>query len=117
MSTKKIFAQADENGVIHIAFVGTEEELQAQMDKDYAEAVAKIKENYTKYQAEVEKIKGLDLTHLNAENIEEACKYVWNKKMVFKTLHDLETFKKPTVKDGTYFVLPYVGKLPEMEER
>lgn len=117
MSIKKIFGQADENGVIHLAFVGTEEELQAQIDKDYDAAVKAIKDNYAKYQAEVEKVKDVDLTHLHAENIEDACKYVWNKKMALKAMRDLEDFKKPTVKDGTYFILDYIGKLPVMEER
>lgn len=117
MSIKKIFGQADENGTIRIAFVGTEEELQAQIDKDYAEAVKRAEEALAKYKEEAEKAKGVDFSNLTPENVEEACKYAWNKKMAFKTEHDLKEFKKPTVKDGTYFILEYIGKLPEMEER
>lgn len=119
MSTKKvnIYGQADENGVIRVAFVGTEEELQAQIDKDYEDTVAKIKETYAKYEEDFNKVKDVDLNHLNAENIEDAAKYVWNKKMMLKTMHDLENFKKPTVQDGTYFLLDYVGKVPVLEER
>lgn len=112
-----VYGQANADGVIHLAFVGTEEELQAQIDKDYEAAVAKIKEAYEKYQAEFESVKGVDLTHLNADNIEDAAKHVYYKKMMLKTMHDLENFKKPTVQDGTYFLLEHVGKLPELEER
>lgn len=112
-----IYGQADENGIIRLAFVGTEEELQAQIDKDYAETVAKIKEAFAKYEEEFNKVKDVDLNHLNAENIEDAAKYVWNKKMMLKTMHDLEIFKKPSVKDGTYFLLEHIGKLPVLEER
>ena len=119
MSTKKvnIYGQANADGVIHLAFVGTEEELQAQIDKDYEEAVAKIKQAYVKYQTEFDKVKDVDLTNLTEENIEDAAKHVYYKKMLFKTEHDLEDFKKPSVQDGTYFLLEHIGKLPELEER
>lgn len=120
MATKNkinIYGQANADGVIHLAFVGTEEELQAQIDKDYAAAVEQIKATYAKYQKEFEKVKDADLTHLNADNIEQAAQHVYYKKMMLKTMHDLETFKKPTVQDGTYFILEHIGKLPELEER
>lgn len=117
MTTEKIFGQADENGMIRVAFVGTEEELQAQIDKDYADAVKRANETLEKYKAEFEKVKDVDLLHLTEENIEDAAKHVWNKKMILKTEHDLAAFKKPTVQDGTYFILQYIGKPIELEER
>lgn len=117
MSTKTIFGQADENGNIRVAFVGTEEELQAQIDKDYAEAVKRAEEALNKYKEEFKKVESVDLHNLTQENIEDACKHVWNKKMILKTKHDLKEFKKPTVKDGTYFILQYIGKPLELEEK
>ena len=117
MTEKKVFAQMDENGVIRVAFVGTEEELQAQMDKDFAELVAKVQEAIGKYEVELEKVKGVDLAHLTADNIEDAAKYIHYTKMLFKTKKELADFKKPTVQDGTYFVLPFIGKLPELVEK
>jgi len=118
MSTEKlVFGQMDENGGIRVAFVGTKEDLQAQIDKDYAELVAKVQEAIGKYEAELEKVKGVDLAHLTAENIEEAAKYVHYTKMLLKTKKELADFKKPTIEDGTYFVLDYIGKLPQLEEK
>lgn len=117
MNTEKIFGQADENGMIRVAFVGTEEELQAQIDKDYAEAVKRANEALNKYKEEFEKVKDADLLHLTEENIEDAAKHVWNKKMILKTERDLAAFKKPSVQDGTYFILQYIGKPIQLEER
>lgn len=114
---KKVFGQMDETGAIHVAFVGTEEELQAQIDKDYADEVAKIQETIGKYEAELEKVKGTDLAHSTEENIENAAKYVHYTKMLFGIKHQLAEFKKPTIADGTYFVLPFIGKLPELAEK
>lgn len=117
MTTEKIFGQADENGMIRVAFVGTEEELQAQIDKDYADAVKRANEALDKYKEEFEKVKDVDLTNLTEENIEDAAKHVWNKKMILKTERDLAAFKKPSVQDGTYFILQYIGKPIQLEER
>lgn len=114
---KQVFGQMDENGVIRVAFVGTQEELQAQIDKDYADLVAKIQEAIGKYEAELEKVKGVDLAHLTADNIEDAAKYVHYTKMLLKTKKELSDFKKPSIADGTYFILDYIGKAPALEEK
>lgn len=113
----KVFGQMDEGGAIRVAFTGTEEQLEAQIGKDYEKTVAKIKEDIGKYEAELEKVKGVDLAHLTDKNIEDAAKYVHYTKMLLKTKAFLEGFKKPTIADGTYFVLSYIGKLPEMVEK
>ena len=115
--SKKVFGQLNENGVIRVAFVGTEEELQAQIDKDYADVVAKIQDAIGKYEAEIEKVKGVDFKHLTEENAEDAAKFVHYSKMLLKTKRELAAFKKPSIVDGTYFVLPYIGKLPELAEK
>lgn len=117
MSIKKVFGQMDENGLIRVAFVGSDEELQAQIDKDYAEVVAKIEQAIKKYEEELAKLKGVDLTNLTAENIEDAAKLVHYTKMLLKTKKELGEFKKPTIQDGTYFLLDYVGKAPQLEEK
>lgn len=116
MSIKKVFGQMDENGLIRVAFVGSDEELQAQIDKDYAEVVAKIEQAIKKYEEELAKLK-VDLTKLTAENIEDAAKLVHYTKMLLKTKKELGEFKKPTIQDGTYFLLDYVGKAPQLEEK
>ncbi len=113
----KVFGQMDEQGVIHVAFVGTEAELEAQIGKDYEKTVAKVKEDIGKYEAEIEKVKGVDLVHLTDSNIEDAAKYIHYTKMLLKTKKFLNEFKKPTIADGTYFVLNHIGKLPQMEEK
>lgn len=112
----KHFAQVDENGAVRIAFVGTEEELQAQIDKDYAEAVKKINENLAKYKEELSKIGKVDFVELNLKNIDEAAKLVHYTRMLLKTENDLKEFKKPSIADGTYFVLDYIGKPLQMTE-
>ena len=112
----KHFAQVDENGAVRIAFVGTEEELQAQIDKDYAEAVGKIKEAINKYKEELSKVQKVDFEHLTLENVEEAAKFVHYTKMLLKTEKELGEFKKPAVADGTYFVLDFIGKPLQMTE-
>lgn len=117
MTEKKVFGQMDETGTIRVAFVGTEEELQAQIDKDYADVVAKIQDAIGKYEMELEKVKGVDLAHLSEENIENAAKYVHFTKMLLKTKREWGEFKKPTIQEGTYFVLPYIGKMPQLEEK
>lgn len=117
MSIKQVFGQMDENGAIRVAFVGTEEELQAQIDKDYAEVVEKAQEAIGRYEAELEKVKGVDLAHLSEDNVEDAAKYVHYTKMLLKTKRELCEFKKPSVKDGTYFILSYIGKLPELTDK
>lgn len=113
----KHFAQVDSNGAVHVAFVGTEADLQAQIDKDYAEAVAKANDAIKKYEEELAKVEKVDFEHLNLDNIEEAAKYVHYTKMLLKTKKELAEFKKPDVKDGTYFVLDFIGKPLEMEEK
>ena len=91
MSTeKKVFGQLDENGVVRVAFVGNEEELQAQIDKDYADVVAKIEDAIGKYKAELDNLK-VDFANLTAENIEDAAKFVHYKKMLLKTTKELLT--------------------------
>lgn len=118
MSTEKqVFGQLDNNGTLRVAFVGTKEELQGQIDKDYNELVAKVQEAITQYEAELEKVKGVDLANLTEENIEDAAKYVHYTKMLLKTKKELAAFKKPTIEDGTYFILDFIGKLPELEEK
>ena len=114
---KNVFGQMDGNGVIRVAFVGTEEELQAQIDKDYAELVAKAKEAIAKYEEELKKVEGVDLKNLTEKNIEDAAKFIHYTKMLLKTKKELAEFKKPTVQDGTYFVLDYIGKAPQLEEK
>ena len=49
--------------------------------------------------------------------MEDAAKFVHYTKMLLKTKKDLANFKKPTVADGTYFVLNCIGKLPQLEEK
>lgn len=114
---KKVFGQMDATGVLHIAFVGTEEELKSQIEKKYAETMQKIKDAHKKYQAEFEKVKDVDLLHLTAENIEDVAKHIYYKKMILKTIKDIADFKKPSVEDGTYFVLDYIGKAPQLEDK
>lgn len=114
---KKVFGQMDENGAIRVAFVGTLAELEAQITKEYDGVVAKIKDAIGKYEAELEKLTNVDFAHLTPENIEDAAKFVHYSKMILKTKKELENFKKPTVADGTYFVLNYIGKLPQLEEK
>lgn len=117
MNIKKVFGQMDESGLIRVAFVGNEEELQAQIDKDYSDLVAKVEGAIKQYEEELTKLKGIDLANLTAENIEDAAKYVHYTKMLLKTKKELAEFKKPTIQDGTYFVLNYVGKAPELVEK
>lgn len=116
MATRKHYFQADENGVLHIAFVGTEEELQAQIDKDYNEAISKAQESLKKYQEELSKIK-VDLTNITIENIAEAKKFIFYKGQILQIEKDLKNFKKPTVNDGTYFVIDKIGKDLILEEK
>lgn len=114
---KKVFGQIDANGVLHIAFVGTEKELKEQIEKDYNEVCSKIKAAIKQYESELEKVKGVDLLHLTSENIENAAKYVHYTKMLLKTKKELGEFKKPSVEDGTYFVIDYIGKAPQLEDK
>lgn len=113
----KHFAQVDENGAVHIAFVGTEADLQAQIDKDYEATVGKIKEDIAKYKEELAKCEKVDFDKLTVDNIEEAAKIVHYTKMLLKTEKYLSEFKKPSVNDGTYFVLDFIGKPLKMEEK
>ena len=68
MAIKNHYFQVDENGVLHLAFVGTEEELQGQIDKEYAEHIAKTKETLEKTKKELEALK-VDLNNITLENL------------------------------------------------
>lgn len=116
MATKKHFFQADENGVLHIAFVGTEEELQAQIDKDYSELIAKASESLGKYKEELKALENVDLANITAENIADAKKKIFYISQIIQTEQQLKNFKKPSIEDGTYFIVEKIGKDLTLEE-
>lgn len=116
MAIKKHFFQADENGALRIAFVGTEEELQAQIDKDYGEVIAKAKEGLEKCKKELEALKDVDLSNITPDNIAQAKKKIFYIGQIIQTEQQLKNFKKPTVNDGTYFIIEKIGKDLKLEE-
>ena len=115
MAIKNHYFQVDENGVLHLAFVGTEEELQAQIDKEYAEHIAKTKETLEKTKKELEALK-VDLNNITLENLGQVRQFVLLKGQVLHLEKTLNTFKKPSVQDGTYFVINKIGKDLKLEE-
>lgn len=116
MATKKHFFQADENGVLHIAFVGTEEELQAQMDKDYEGVVAEAIKTVGKYGEELKALEKVDLANITDENIADAKKKIFYISQLKQAEQQLRNLKKPTINDGTFFVIEKIGKDLTLEE-
>lgn len=110
------FAQIAEGGAIHIVFVGTVEELKAQIKKDFEEMVSKAEEAIAKCKAELAKIKTPDLANITEENAEDAKKWIFYTAQLLKLEREVKEIKCPTINDGTYFILEHLGKCAEVEK-
>ena len=110
------FAQLSESGALHIVFVGTVKELEAQIKKDFEEMISKGEEAITRCKAELAKLTMPDLANITEENAEEAKKWIFYTSQLLKLEREVKESKCPTINDGTYFVLEHLGKCAEVEK-
>lgn len=109
------FAQLSESGALHIVFVGTVKELEAQIKKDFEEMIGKGEEAIAKCKTELAKLKTPDLANITEENAEDAKKWIFYTSQLLKLEREVKESKCPTINDGTYFVLEHLGKCAEVE--
>lgn len=107
---KKHFFKIDHNGTVNIAFVGTEAELQAQMDKDFEELLDKAKSALKKYHEEFLKLSKPDFDNLEYKDIENLQKWVYYKIQILKSEKEIPQLKKPLIADNTFFTMHKIGK-------
>lgn len=110
------FAQIAEGGALHIVFVGTVEELKAQIKKDFEEMIGKGEEAIAKCKTELAKLKTPDLANITEENAEDAKKWIFYTSQLLKLEREVKESKCPTINDGTYFILEHLGKCAEVEK-
>lgn len=113
---KKHFFQADKDGILHIAFVGTEEELQKQIDTEFDAELKKAQDELAKVNFELTKFNDLDLKDITIDNIGRLREFLLAKGKALQIENALKKAKKPSVADGTYFVIDKIGKDLVLEE-